>query len=161
MKKRNSMQTSNKRKRGTVKKKTVRKRRKPAEITVRRSSGRKENFDRERLASTVGRSGVPFLMARDVAKKVTRQIRIESRGRKKKTVTGGRVRRIVGEELGRRSRKVATAYRGSRPQNTLPKHRQSLPKPHVGHADTDQHGVYRADRDSVMHDKSKRRTSAR
>jgi hypothetical protein len=39
------------------------------EIVIKRSSGRKEKFDTNRMAQTVGRSGVPFLMARDVAKK--------------------------------------------------------------------------------------------
>ena len=34
------------------------------------SSGRKEKFDTDRMAQTIGRSGVPFLMARDIEKKV-------------------------------------------------------------------------------------------
>jgi hypothetical protein len=36
-----------------------------------------------------------------------------------------------------------------------------FPKSRIGSADTEQHGAYRADRDSVLHDKSKRRTSPR
>ena len=42
---------------------------KEQQIVIRRSSGRKEKFDADRMAQTVGRSGIPFLMARDVAKK--------------------------------------------------------------------------------------------
>jgi hypothetical protein len=38
------------------------------EIVVKRSSGRVEKFDTDRLAQTVSRSGLPFLMARDIAK---------------------------------------------------------------------------------------------
>ena len=41
----------------------------------RRSSGRIEKFDTNRLAQTVSRSGVPFLMARDIAKKATKKIK--------------------------------------------------------------------------------------
>ena len=40
------------------------------ELVIKRSSGRKEKFDTNRMAQTVGRSGVPFLMARDIAKTV-------------------------------------------------------------------------------------------
>jgi hypothetical protein len=135
-------------------------RKKPAELTIRRSSGRKERFDRERLAKTTSRSGVPFLMARDIAKKVTRQIRGETRGRKKATVTGGRVRRIMAEEVRNRNPRLASSYRlGSNSKHSGSRTR--LPQATVGRADTDQHGAYRADRDSVMHDKSKRRSSTR
>jgi len=45
------------------------------EIVVKRSSGRVEKFDTNRLAQTVSRSGVPFLMARDIAKKATKKIK--------------------------------------------------------------------------------------
>ncbi len=54
------------------------------QITVRRSSGRKEKFDTNRMAQTVGRSGVPFLMARDVAKKVSGKIKQEARNQQSK-----------------------------------------------------------------------------
>ena len=135
-------------------------RKKPAEITIRRTSGRKEKFDRERLARTTSRSGVPFLMARDIAKKVTRQIKGEARGRKKATVTGRRLRRNVADEVRNRNPRIASTYR----LGTHSKHsgaHTKLPKATVGSDDTNQHGAYRADRDSVMHDKSKRRTSTR
>ena len=132
-------------------------RKKPAVITVRRSSGRKEKFNTERLASTTSRSGVPFLMARDIANKVTKQVRRESRGKSRKTVTGGRIRKIVGDELRNRNPIVASAYDGGSPQ--VPGQGARLPKPTIGNADTDQHVTYRADLDSVMHDKSKRLTS--
>lgn len=45
------------------------------EIVIRRSSGRKEKFDTNRLAQTVSRSGVPYLMAMDIAKKATKKIK--------------------------------------------------------------------------------------
>ena len=45
------------------------------QIAIKRSSGHKERFDTNRMAQTVSRSGVPFLMARDVAKKVSNKIK--------------------------------------------------------------------------------------
>lgn len=145
-----------------LKKKTVRRRaprKKPSEITIRRSSGKKEKFDKERLASTTARSGVPFLMARDIAKRVTKRIRLESRGKRTKTVTGGRIRNIVGEELRNRNPRIAFAYDGGSPQ--IPGKGKHILKPKIGSADTDQHSTYRADSDSIMHDKSKRLRSPR
>ncbi len=57
---------------------------------ISRSSGRKEKFDIDRMSQMTSRSGVPFLMARDIAKNVSRQIRSEAKGESKKTVTAGR-----------------------------------------------------------------------
>ena len=48
------------------------------QIVIKRSSGRKEKFDTNRMTQTVGRSGVPFLMARDVAKTVSNKIKNEA-----------------------------------------------------------------------------------
>ena len=55
------------------------------EILVKRSSGRVEKFDTNRLAQTVSRSGVPFLMARDIAKKATKKIKSQIKSPTKKT----------------------------------------------------------------------------
>jgi hypothetical protein len=41
---------------------------------IKRCRGRREKFDTNRMTQTVIRSGVPFLMARDVAKKVSNKI---------------------------------------------------------------------------------------
>jgi hypothetical protein len=51
------------------------KERKEKQIVIKRSSGRHEKFDTSKMAQTVSRSGVPFLMARDVAKNVSKKIR--------------------------------------------------------------------------------------
>jgi hypothetical protein len=48
------------------------------QIVIKRSSGRKEKFDTNRMAQTVGRSGVPFPMARDVAKTASNKIKHEA-----------------------------------------------------------------------------------
>ena len=130
-------------------------------ISVRRSSGRKEKFDVDRMAQTTGRSGVPFLMARDVAKNVSKKIKSEAKaGRKEKTVTAGRVRNMIAKELQDRNQKtMASSYAGEAPENTQKDDMAFKVEPHeqtVGSADTDQHEAYRADRDSVMHDRSKR-----
>ena len=108
---------------------------KEQQIVIRRSSGRKEKFDTDRMAQTVSRSGVPFLMARDVAKKVSNKLKHESytpqtKRRKKskskptqpkeKTVTAGRVRKLVADELRDRNRSdIAASYSGQVPANTL------------------------------------------
>jgi hypothetical protein len=93
------------------------------EIVIKRTSGRKERFDLDRMARTTGRSGVPFLMARDVAKGVARRIEGEAKkqgvGRRKKTVTAARIRNMISKELHRRNESdVALSYSGERPVNT-------------------------------------------
>ncbi len=45
------------------------------EIVLKRSSGREENFDTDKLTQTVSRSGVSFPVARDVAKSITKKIK--------------------------------------------------------------------------------------
>lgn len=96
-----------------------RSKRKP-EVVIRRSSGRKEKFDMDRMAQTTSRSGVPFLMARDIAKGISKKIKSEARaGRKEKTVTAGRVRGMVAKELSERNREsIASSYSGEQPENS-------------------------------------------
>src|SRR5215211_5062059 len=138
------------------------------QITVRRSSGPKEKFDANRMAQTVSRSGVPFLMARDVAKKVSGKIKQEARNQqskgkdnnnnsnksnptqlKEKTLTGSRVRKLVASELRDRNRSdIAASYSGQVPENTLQE--QNL-KDQQPIADT-----VAANRNRVLHDTSKR-----
>lgn len=145
-----------------VAKKKKRTRRKPAAITIRRSSGRKEKFDLDRMASTTGRSGVPFMVARDISKGVSKKIKSEAKGKSKKTVTAGRVRNMIAEELRDRNRQAsASSYAGESPENS--RRGRGKVDPHetpIGSADTDQHSAYRADRDSVLHDRSKRLASS-
>lgn len=45
------------------------------EIVLKRSSGREENFDTDKLTQTVSRSGVSFPVAMDVAKSITKKIK--------------------------------------------------------------------------------------
>ena len=62
------------------------------EIVLKRSSGREENFDTDKLTQTVSRSGVSFPVARDVAKSITKKIKksvqTKSTGTTKKKSTG-------------------------------------------------------------------------
>jgi hypothetical protein len=142
------------------KRKRAAKGRKPVKIMIRRTSGRKEIFDSDRMAQTTGRSGVPFLMARGVAKKVANQIRKESKGRTSKTVTARRVSKMIAKELSARNQKtIAAAYLGEVSENMPKEPLNELRKPPIGDAGGDKHGAYRADRDSVLHDKSKRLAS--
>ena len=133
---------------------------KPVKIMIRRTSGRKERFDADKMAQTTGRSGVPFLMARDVAKKVANQIRNESKGRTSKTVTAKRVSKMIAKELSDRNQKtIAAAYSGDVYENMPKDPLNELPKPPIGDAGGGKHAAYRADRDSVLHDKSRRLAS--
>ena len=135
---------------------------------IKRSSGRKEKFDTNRMAQTVGRSGVPFLMARDVAKKVSNKIKYEAytqqhtKGRrgsnnrskptqlKEKTVTASRIRNLVSNELRDRNRSdIAASYSGQTPENTLPEQDLKDKEPTI--ADTSG-----ANRNRILHDQSKR-----
>jgi hypothetical protein len=137
------------------------------EIVIKRSSGRKEKFDTNRMAQTVGRSGVPFLMARDVAKTVSNKIKHEAytqqqtKGRrsgnkskptqlKEKTVTANRIRNLVSSELRDRNRSdIAASISGQTPENTLPEGNLKNNQPTI--ADTSA-----ANRNRVLHDQSKR-----
>jgi hypothetical protein len=137
------------------------------QIAIKRSSGHKERFDTNRMAQTVGRSGVPFLMARDVAKKVSNKIKNEvytqrqTKGRrrgnrskhtqlKEKTVTASRIRNLVSNELRDRNRSdIAASYSGQTPENTLPQKDLKDKEPTI--ADTSA-----ANRNRVLHDQSKR-----
>ena len=117
---------------------TVRSRRKKttktSEIIIKRTSGRREKFDTDRMAQTVSRSGTPFLLARDVAKTVSEKVVREensataaqggegSRRDAPSTieVDGAEVRKMVAEELKERNRPdIASSYSGERPANTL------------------------------------------
>jgi hypothetical protein len=149
----------------------------PQQLFIKRSSGRKEKFDTNRMAQTVSRSGVPFLMARDVAKKISTKIRKETNdsaqqitkrkhnagGNKavvsqtkvkrekeqEKTVTAGRIRNLVANELRDRNRSdIAASYTGQMPENTLQeqnlKDRQPI------------EDIVAANKNRVLHDTSKR-----
>jgi hypothetical protein len=97
-----------------------------AKVKVRRSSGRTEPYDKERMAKTISRSGTPFLMARDIAKSVSKKI--AENIPKSKRVHAGKVRRLVAEELAARNRPdIASSYKGERPENTR-QERHSLEK---------------------------------
>ncbi|HZD83898.1 MAG TPA: hypothetical protein VE076_13580 [Nitrososphaeraceae archaeon] len=138
------------------------------QISIKRSSGRKEKFDTNRMAQTVGRSGVPFLMARDVAKKVSGKIKQEaydqqSKGKdnsgngksklsaqlkKGRTVTGSKVRNMVANELRDRNRGgIAASYSGQVPENTLPEENLKDKQPVADSV--------AANRNRVLHDESK------
>jgi hypothetical protein len=151
------------------------------EIVVKRSSGRVEKFDTNRLAQTVSRSGVPFLMARDIAKKATKKIksqimspvrednhmnkktgkRTASRARKSSpkpepvVVTASQVRNLVVNELQDRNRpEIASSYTGYSPEHNDLKAKPTLDdkEPVLD--------IVAANMNKVLHDRSKRKGSA-
>jgi hypothetical protein len=116
------------------------------QIIIKRSSGRKEEFDMERMAKITSRSGVPFLMARDIAKKVSNKIKHESRNKKAdglkgrrskkqqtKSVTAGRVSGLIAKELRDRNQaNIAASYSGDTSQNRIRYKNMKQKEPVVG-----------------------------
>jgi transcriptional repressor NrdR len=116
--------------------KTRRKKRtKKSDIIIKRTSGRREKFETDKMAKTVSRSGTPFLLARDVAKTVSEKVlrkgddatATEKEGEEKMRasspstieVDAGEVRKMVADELRERNRPdIASSYSGERPENT-------------------------------------------
>src|SRR5918994_4370458 len=110
------------------------KRTKASDIIIKRTSGRREKFETDKMAQTVSRSGTPFLLARDVAKTVSEKVLRKGnnttatgrRGKEEKRtspstseVDAGEVRKMVAEELKERNRpEIASSYSGERPENT-------------------------------------------
>lgn len=151
------------------------------DIVVKRSSGRVEKFDTNRLAQTVSRSGVPFLMARDIAKKATKKIKSQimspvrqdnhrdkktnkstkTRGRKLNAksepviVTASQVRNLVVNELQDRNRpEIASSYTGNPPE-----HRDLHGKPNLNDKEPVL-DIVAANMNKVLYDRSKRKGSA-
>ncbi|HEX2169595.1 MAG TPA: hypothetical protein VHF65_04780 [Nitrososphaera sp.] len=111
----------------------MKKRAKASDIIIKRTSGRREKFETDKMAQTVSRSGTPFLLARDVAKTVSEKVILKESNTTTKggeeerisspstiEVDGGEVRKMVAEELKERNRPdIASSYSGERPANTL------------------------------------------
>jgi hypothetical protein len=104
-----------------------------SEIIIKRTSGRREKFETDKMAQTVSRSGTPFLLARDIAKTVSEKVMrkgdnssaAEEEKQMKASppstieVDAGEVRRMVAEELRERNRPdIASSYSGEQPENT-------------------------------------------
>jgi transcriptional regulator NrdR family protein len=113
----------------------TKKRTKMSDIIIKRTSGRREKFETDKMAKTVSRSGTPFLLARDVAKTVSEKVlrkgddatAATEEGEEKMRasspstieVDAGEVRKMVADELRERNRPdIASSYSGERPENT-------------------------------------------
>jgi hypothetical protein len=139
-------------------------RKKKVTTNIIRSSGRRERFNPERMAQTTGRSGVPFLMARDVSKNISEKLESEENSQvkeKEKIVTSGQVRNMITKELEERNQQaIASSYTGQVPENTQKDSTLKQYESPIGSANTDQHEAYRGNKDDVMYDQSKRHISA-
>jgi hypothetical protein len=119
------------------------------------------------MAQTVSRSGVPFLMARDIAKKVSNKLISETdtrlrhtKGRKnsnksrsirpkEKTMTGSKIRNLVSNELRNRNRgDIAASYSGQTRENTLLEKSLRSKQPPAAHN--------AANRKGLLYDESRR-----
>ena len=109
----------------------TKKRTKMSDIIIKRTSGRREKFETDKMAQTVSRSGTPFLLARDVAKTVSEKVmrkgdntadtaEEEMKGSSPSPieVDAGEVRKMVAEELRERNHPdIASSYSGEQPEN--------------------------------------------
>ena len=137
---------------------------KEKQLIVKRSSGRHEKFDANKMTQTVSRSGVPFLMARDVSKNVSNKIRkdvsgVQARqGTKDKTVSADQIRAQVAAELRDRNRSdIAASYSGQTPENTLgDQFQKQNQNDRISVTGATQHTRQPANRNRVIHDMSKR-----
>ena len=118
------------------------------------------------MAQTVSRSGVPFQMARDISKTVSKKIKKESSPRQqystsnnrkqreqveKATVTSGRIRKLVANELRDRNRTdIASPYSDVTPENTMQEQYQNVNEKEEPIIDN-----VAANKNKVMYDKSK------
>lgn len=143
------------------------------DITIRRSSGRREKFSTDRMAQTVSRSGVPFMMARDISKRIVKRVKnqpsVSTKQRKHrnttekrkvqrgdKIITAGKVRRMVAEELvGRNRPDIANSYAGNPPENTTKHIYESTVGKQQG-IDKSSVDTQHSRRNEVIHDQSKR-----
>jgi hypothetical protein len=139
--KKNSKLGNNNKNLSTKKRGSEQKNKPEKDIVIERSTGRKEKFDTNRLAQTSSRSGIPFVMAKDIAEKTTEKIKNSINDQKSKVkstdesdqinqtsvnkkseseivVTAGQVKRLVAKELqGRNRPDVASSLIGE-PTNT-------------------------------------------
>jgi transcriptional regulator NrdR family protein len=105
-------------------------------IIIRKSTGREENFDTNRLAQTSIRSGIPFTMAKDIANKTAEKVHKSIKNKisnekisenstnnnitsdktaseDKVVVTADQVRNLVAEEIKERNRpEIASSFIG-------------------------------------------------
>lgn len=119
-------------------------------IIIRRSTGREENFDTNRLAQTSSRSGIPFAMAKDIANKTAEKVHKSIKNKKsnekisenstnnnltldkttsedKVVVTADQVRNLVAEELKERNRpEVASSFIGEPTTNNSISNKPSI-----------------------------------
>ena len=133
-KRRKTKTTRTKPSKATRRIRTNKKRTKTPDIIIKRTSGRREKFETDKMAQTVSRSGTPFLLARDVAKTVSEKVMHqrndtttaqggEKRRRRSSPTTievdGAKVRKMITEELKERNRPdIASSYSGEQPENT-------------------------------------------
>lgn len=119
-------------------------------IIIRRSTGREENFDTNRLAQTSSRSGIQFAMAKDIANKTAEKVHKSIKNKKsnekisenstnnnltldkttsedKVVVTADQVRNLVAEELKERNRpEVASSFIGEPTTNNSISNKPSI-----------------------------------
>ena len=119
-------------------------------IVIRRSTGREEKFDTNRLAQTSSRSGIPFAMAKDIANKTAEKVQNSIKNNKsnenvtddyindsqtsnnieskdKVVVTADQVRNLVAEELKERNKpEVASSFTGETTTNNAISNKPSV-----------------------------------
>lgn len=120
------------------------------DIIIRRSTGREEKFDTNRLAQTSSRSGIPFAMAKDIANKTAEKVQNSIKNQQsneksigdntnnntisdrtvsedKVVITADQVKNIVAEELKDRNRpETASSFIGEPTTNNTISNKPSI-----------------------------------
>ena len=120
------------------------------DIIIRRSTGREEKFDTNRLAQTSSRSGIPFAMAKDIANKTAEKVQNSIKNQQsneksigdninnnntsdrtvsedKVVITAGQIKNIVAEELKDRNRpETASSFIGEPTTNNTISNKPSI-----------------------------------
>ena len=80
-------------------------------ISVEKRNGSHETFDEEKLARGVSRSGIPFMMAKDIAESINKKIKENNNNNN--TILSSQIKKFVIEELKSRNENVITeSYSG-------------------------------------------------
>lgn len=80
-------------------------------FTVTKRNGRTEPFDEDKLAQTVGRAGIPFVMAKDISKTIYKKIGEDNKSNK--NIPSTEIKSLVIEELKSRNEStIAESYSG-------------------------------------------------
>ncbi|HEY6537209.1 MAG TPA: ATP cone domain-containing protein [Candidatus Nitrosocosmicus sp.] len=87
-------------------------------INVEKRNGSHETFDKEKLARGVSRSGIPFMMAKDIAESIYKKIK-ENNDNNNNNILSSQIKEFVIEDLKSRNENVITESYSGYSKNTI------------------------------------------